>query len=144
VQILVITRQKIRHLGFFYWCQNIRKHSEKVRSSLLHSVLYPAINGCTCVNVLHLLNLHAGHGIKRWTWRSFLFSCPFGSTTCPQLTDIIGLRFPTANFRNFLCFMLVYPSQNVPESDARCTNAVNSACTNFDVLRRQIITISQA
>jgi len=52
--------------------------------------------------------------------------------------DIIGLRVPTANIRNFLCFMLVHPSKNAPETDVRCTAAANSACANFDVLRRQI------
>jgi hypothetical protein len=59
-------------------------------------------------------------------------------TPCPPSMDIIGLRGPTWNFRDFPLFHVSPSFKHCPT--ARCVTATNSGCSNFGTFRRHIIT----
>jgi hypothetical protein len=64
-----------------------------------------------------------------------------GSKSCPSTMDIIGLRVPTRNLRDFLLFQISSSYKKCPSG--RCATAANSICNQLDVFRRQIVTLSQ-
>jgi hypothetical protein len=64
-----------------------------------------------------------------------------GSKSCSSTMDIIGLRVPTRNLRDFPLFHVISSYKNCPSG--RCATAANLACKQLDVFRRQIVTLSQ-
>jgi hypothetical protein len=71
----------------------------------------------------------------------FVINVFLGSKSCPSTLDIIGLRVPTRNLRDFPLFHVSSSYKNCPT--ARCATAANSVCNQLDVFRRQIVTLSQ-
>jgi hypothetical protein len=55
--------------------------------------------------------------------------------------DVIGLRFPIRNFRDFSLFHIRSSSKNRPS--ARRATAANSVYDQLHVFRRQIVTLRQ-
>jgi hypothetical protein len=64
-----------------------------------------------------------------------------GSKSYPSSMDIIGLRVPTRNLRDFPMFHVSPSFRNCPSSSH--ATAANSVCSGFDIFRRQSITLSQ-
>jgi hypothetical protein len=61
------------------------------------------------------------------------------SKSCPSSMDIIGLRVRTRNLPNSILLHVGSSSKNC--LTARCTTGIISFCSNFCVLRRQIISL---
>jgi hypothetical protein len=71
----------------------------------------------------------------------FVINVSLGSKSCPSTMNIIGLRVPTRNLRDFSLFRVRSSYTNCPS--ARCATAANSVCYQLDVFRRQIFTLGQ-
>jgi hypothetical protein len=71
----------------------------------------------------------------------FVIKVFLGSKSCPSTMDIIGLRVPTRNLRDFPLFHVSSSYKNCPSG--QCATATNSVCNQLDVFRRQIVTLSQ-
>jgi hypothetical protein len=65
----------------------------------------------------------------------------FGSKFSLSTLDIIGLRVPTRNLRDFSLFYISLYYKNCPPG--RCVTAANSICNHMDVFRREFVTLSK-
>jgi hypothetical protein len=70
----------------------------------------------------------------------FVINVLLGSKSCPSTLDIIGLRVPTRNLRDFSLFH-VSSYKNCPSG--RCVTAANCICNNMDVFRREFVTLRE-
>jgi hypothetical protein len=98
-------------------------------------------NGYSYANALQVLNLRTLHDRRHQLHAIFVINVLLGSKSCPSTLDIIGLRVPTRNLRDFsLCYVSSY-YKNCPSG--RCVIAANSICNNMDVFRREFVTLSE-
>ena len=67
----------------------------------------------------------------------FVINVLLRSKSCPSTLDIIGLRVPTRNLRDFSLFHVSSYYKNCPSG--RCVTAANSICNNMDVFRRNLL-----
>jgi hypothetical protein len=98
-------------------------------------------NGYSYANALQILNLNTLHERRHQLDAIFVLNVFLGSTSCSSTMDIIGLRVPTRNLRDFPLFHVSSSYTNCPSG--RCATAANSVCNQLDVFRRQIVTLSQ-
>jgi hypothetical protein len=98
-------------------------------------------NGYSYVNALQVLNLRTLHERRHQLDAIFVINVFVGSKSCPSTMDIIGLRVPTRNLRDFPLFHVSSSYKNCPSS--RCATAANSVYNQLDVFRKQTVTLSQ-
>jgi hypothetical protein len=101
--------------------------------------LSPYSNGYSYVNDLQVLNLRTLHE-RRQIDAIFVINVFLSAKSSSSTMDIIGLRVPTRNPRDFPLFHVSSSYTNCPS--ARCVTAANSVYNQLDVFRRQIITLS--
>jgi hypothetical protein len=99
----------------------------------------PDSNGYSYANALQVLNLRNLHERRHQLDAIFAINVFLGSKPCPSTMDIIGLRIPTRNLRDFSLFHVSSSYTNCPSG--RCATAANSVCNQLDVFRRQIVTL---
>jgi hypothetical protein len=61
----------------------------------------------------------------------FLIQLYLGSTFCPSVLEIAGLRVPARYIRDFALFNVCSSCKNCPS--ARCASAANVVCRDVDV-----------
>jgi hypothetical protein len=96
-------------------------------------------------NALQVLNLRTLHDRRHQLDAVFVINVLLGSKSCPSITistlDIIGLRGPTRNLRDFSLFYVSSYYKKCPSG--RCVIAANSICNYMDVFRREFVTLSE-
>jgi hypothetical protein len=98
----------------------------------------PGCNGYRYANILQILNaLYMREDISLMKFLSLIFQWVVNLFHLPWI--LLVFEFPLRTSEAFLCFALVHPSKNCPS--ARCATAENSVCSDFDVYRRQSITV---
>ena len=90
--------------------------------------------------VVMLMLLRVLHQRKYQLDAIFVISVFLGSKSCPSSMDIIGLPVSTRNPRDFPVLHVSTSFKNC--SSATCATVTVSACSDLDVFRRQIITLS--
>jgi hypothetical protein len=98
-------------------------------------------NGYSYANALHVLNLRTLHNRRHQLDAIFVINVLLGSKSCPSTLDIIGLRVPTRNLRDYSLFHVSSYYKNCPSG--RCVVAADSICNNMDVFRREFVTLSE-
>jgi hypothetical protein len=98
-------------------------------------------NGYSYANALQVLNLRTLHDRRYQLVAIFVINVLLGYKSCPSTLNIIGLRVPTRNFRDFSLFHVSSYYKNCPSG--RCVMAANSICNYIDVFRREFVTLSQ-
>ena len=81
---------------------------------MLQSIPFMRQYGYNYANALQVFNLRTLHGRRHKLHAIFVINDFLGSKPCLSTMDIIRLREPTRNLRDFLCFMLVHPIKIVP------------------------------
>jgi hypothetical protein len=98
-------------------------------------------NDYSYANDLQVLNLRTLQDRRHQLDAIFVINVLLGSKSCPSTLDIISLRVPTRNLRDFSLFHVRSFYINCPSG--RCITAANSICNNMDVFRREFVTFSQ-
>jgi hypothetical protein len=90
---------------------------------------------------LQILNLRTLRDRRHQLDAIFVINVLLGSKSCPSTLDIIGLRHPTRNLREFSLLHVSSYYKNCPSG--RCVTAANSICNHMDVFSREFVTLSQ-
>jgi hypothetical protein len=121
--------------------KKLERIQRKVLALCYNRFLSPDSNGYSYANDLQVLNLRTLHERKHQLDAIFVINVFLGFKSCPSTMDIIGLREPTRNLRDFPLFHVSSSYKNC--LSGRCASAANSVCNQLDVFRRQIVTLRQ-
>jgi hypothetical protein len=90
-------------------------------------------------NALEYLKLHTLRKRRYHLDALFLIQVYLGSKFCPSVLETVGLRVPTRHLKDFPLFCVCPAIRNCPS--ARCASVANVVCRDFDVFRKQNVSL---
>jgi hypothetical protein len=90
-------------------------------------------------NALEHLKLHTLRKRRYHLDALFLIQVYLGSKFCLSVLETVGLRVSTRHLKDFPLFCVCPAIKNCPS--ARCASAANVVCRDFDVFRKQNVSL---
>jgi hypothetical protein len=118
---------------------NKMEHIQQKFAALCYNHFLPRVH-YSYANALEYLKLRTLRKMRYHLDALFLVQVYRGLKYCPSLLEAVGLQVHTWYLRDFSMFNFSPSLKSCPS--ARCASAANVVCTDFDVFKTNIVSLS--